>query len=160
MSEPASPLNSLLVVLTPFKQQTNPWQRHNIKTMAEAVCLCFSLLELYLTVARVAIHRNESFANFNNQNDHYYRRSKQPEVCTHSDGQLDSWLLQTVRPPFIHLGSPNCMRIVSNFAITHRMVPSAWERKWIWHLDIVSMERCEIAIRRLALTSQSRRSTD
>lgn len=160
MRAPVSPPNSLLVVLTPFTQQTDSCQRHNIETTAEAVCLCFSLLELCLAAIRGPIHHKRSCASFNKLNDHECHHSKQPEVCMRSDGQLDSWLPGTIGLAFIHLGSPICMRIVSNFAITHRMVPSAWGRKWIWHLDIVSVERCEMAIQRLALTSQSRRSTN
>ena len=65
----------------------------------------------------------------------------------HCDDQLDSWLPESVRLPYIHLGSPICMRIVSNFAIAQCMVPSAWEREWMWYLDLVSVERCGVMIR-------------
>ena len=160
MPAPASRLNSVLVVFTSLTQRMGPWQRHNIKTMAEAVCVCFSLLELYLSATRGAIHDHESCAGFNEQNDHGCHDPKQPESRMHSDGQLYPWLPRTVGSAFIHLGSPICMRIVSNFAITHRMVPSAWEQRWVWHIDIVSVKRCEMLVRTLALTIPSRRSTN
>ena len=113
-----------------------------------------------MSATRDTIYHHRPHASFTDKDNQDCRHSEQPELCMHSDDHLYSWLPDTIGLVFFHLGSPICMRIVSNFAISRRMVPLAWERKWMWHFDIVSVERSEMVVRRLALTNYSRRSTN
>lgn len=86
--------------------------------MAEVVSLGFSLHELYMSATRNMIYHHRPHASFTDKDNQDWRHSKPPELCMHSDDHLYSWLPDTIGLVFFHLGSPICMRIVSNFAIS------------------------------------------